>query len=481
MGLFDFFNNKKGVKKRAFRRVNESDYANFTPDKKPNGLNYKNFKFKMANFARRLLKPKSEEEGNYAVTRISPYRLERKVMQNPMLLAGMTMYQTCCQELIDVTKVHISDTKMDTRFKVEIFPENKSHFQEVYLRMNPLHHGIYGNALTEFVRASKSKRIVDFLNMDIRQYEFMQKDSLTDTINGRPRGFWNTSNRDEVYILGKDAMWSSLYQIHNTEMGWGWAEMLDVNTDQLITTQEARTQRAFRQGFDVPLVKYGNDRIPSNNKRKGEAQSLVELLADPTCVGAHYPEYLDVKYMDEMKGSQNAVKSIENDEMVIRNIESAVLGLPLPIYLMSLKDQPARGVADLEEFFEIRLKSFVRSLRMEYSIKTWADNVNGPPNVSEEDTEESEYNVTIDYDEILSATKKERMMQIFRLGKVDILFGDDKEKNEKIRQKLLQLIGLQSHDEYIEAINKHLDDKPEESEPVTEEPEQVGEEPEGGN
>jgi hypothetical protein len=243
----------------------------------------------------------------------------------------------------------------------------------------------------------------------------------------------------------------------------------------LITTQEARTQRAFRQGFDVPILTYGNDRVPSNNKRKAEAQGIVELLADPTCVGAHVPEYIKVDFMDKMKG-QTAVKSIENDEMIIRNAEAAVLGLPLPLYLMSLKDQPARGIADLEEFFEIRLKSFVRSLKMEYAIQTWVNNINGPPAAATEDDTISDINVTIDYDEILSATKKERMMQVFRLGKADILFGDNKEQNDKIRQKLLQLIGLQSHDEYVEAIGKHLDDVPEE--PISEPEQPVQGEPE---
>jgi len=426
--------------------VSESDYKHHRDDGKGFGITSKSITF--LDYIKERLRVKSWESKDNALPRKSFYELESQVFSNPLLLSGIHMYQTACQELIDPTKIHIDDKKLSEQFFKEIYPENRSHFQQVFLRMAPFHQGIFGNTLIELVKGGKSKNIKDFLVMDIRQYELIRdpnsqrgyRDVMTK--NGRPVGITDEKTREEKYLFGKDCLWSPFIQIHNTEWAWGWGELLYNNTKQILAIQDARTQRAFRQGYPVPIVQYGNERIPSTNKRKGEAKKVAEQIVNPNSVAAVYPEYMKIEFMDNMLPT-NTGKSIYEDEMAGRRIEAAMIGLPLPIYLMTMEDQPSRGLDVLSEFYEIRLKSFVRSLGMEAAISAWT----GRPEVE----------VWINYDEILTASAKEKIMQIFRMAKAEVLYGKDEEENEKIRRKLLEMIGLETHDELVDKAEKLME------------------------
>lgn len=399
--------------------------------------------YKFENFMEERRKVQTIERGDYTISRRHFYNLEKQVFRDGILLAGIGIYQRSCREMVDISAISISDEKLDKEFKEEVWPNTKSHFQHTFLSMNPFHQGVFGSSLVEYVKGVKSKKIIDFLTADIRQYDFVQEAGKPKVEQGMPWGFWDTSDMKLKYKRDKHMLHSGMIKLHNMEWPVGWVELMYVPSRQKVATQDARTQKNVRKGYPVPIISYGKETVaePSPTMR-GEAKKIAKGLVKSTTVAATMPYYMQLKFLDEYL-SADTDKSMIEDEMHITRLQAAQMGIPVPVYLMTMQDQPSVGVRELSEFFEVNLKSFVRDLDIEKAIYRWA-----------KDRTEKDIEVDINYDEILIHTSKERMMQIFRAGKIDILFSQNAKHNEAIRNELLRRLGLPSSLEFIDAVDE---------------------------
>ena len=399
--------------------------------------------YKFENFMEERKKVQTIERGDFAISRRHFYNLEKQVFADGLLMAGIGIYQRSCREMVNLSAISISDEKLDKEFKEEVWPQNKSHFQHTFLSMNPFHQGIFGSTLTEYVKGAKSKKIIDFLTADIRQFDFVQEAGKPKVNQGMPWGFWDTMDMRTKYKRDKHMLHSGMIKLHNMEWPIGWIELLYITSRQKVATQDARTQKNVRKGYPVPIVSYGKELSaePSPTMR-AEAKKIAKGLVKSTTVAATMPYYMQLKFLDEYL-SADTDKSMIEDEMHITSLQAAMMGIPVPVFLMTMQDQPSVGVRELSEFFEVNLKCFVRDLDMEKAIYRWAM-----------DRTEKDIDVNIDYDEILIHTSKERMMQIFRAGKIDILFSQNERHNEAIRNELLRRLGLPSSLEFTDAAEE---------------------------
>jgi hypothetical protein len=465
MGLFGMFNKKHRKFKRRTRQVREGSwedegdfgitkselYEQLSKEKsaRESGL-LNGVRWRIENYAKTMfdkLNPLSKERQDYAITRLTFNQMEQQVIDDPIILgAGIGLYNRCCQELISEKTIHIGNDKLEKKFLTKVFPAGKTHFRESMLDKNSLHHGIFGNALTEFVRGGKTKEVKDFITMDIRQFDFIEEGGRVKTIRGLPIGFYDERERNVHYFANPESkqlkdvnvLHSHINQIHYTEWGWGFAELMKTKTDQKVDLEDARSQKNTRKGYPVPIVRYGDDKHPPSPRRKTVAKKVARVLANPKSTCAWHPSYVTVGWLDDKSG-ENSDKNMSIDETQILKVQSAIMGIPVAVFLMTMEGQPGKGISELAEFFEINLKNYVRELKLETAIRIWANDL--------------DLDVKIDYDEILSASRKERIMQIFRAGKIDLLLDPENPKqNKAIRAKLLEMLGLPTIEEGGEEV-----------------------------
>jgi len=431
------------------RKITSRTVAEYEPDSTDYNVTAKSFSGKVRsfmNFIRDTVQPRSEETGSYVLNRRDPWQLERQVMKDPLLFSNISLYQISVREMIGIDRFHFDKPKTEERFKKEIWPAERTNFQRTFLQMDPMHLGIYGNHITEVLypdaKSINNMMADDFITMDLREYEFIEEKGFVKQKRGVPFGFASKRNRNAVesqFEEGVTCIWGRMNQLHNLEMGWGWVELLFRHVDQLDAVTDARTQKNFRQGYPSPIVTYGNERNPSSNRKKKEAKKIAKQFVDPDSVAVIMPDYMKVDFLDN-KLPSNINSQMLEDEMSMRKIEAAVLGIPVAVYLMTMEKQGSSGIDSLAEFFELRLKSFSKDLRMEKAIE-----LSSGPNPG---------NFWIDYDNILTALKKEKIMQIFRLAKGEILYGNNEKQNEAIRQSILRMVGIQTEDEFFDKVEQ---------------------------
>ena len=400
--------------------------------------------YRFENFMEERKKVQTIERGDFAIARRHFYNLEKQAFADGILLAGIGIYQRSCREMVNLAAISISDSKLEKEFKEEVWPKNKSHFQHTFFSMNPYHQGIFGSTLTEYVKGAKSRKIIDFITADIRQFDYVQEAGKPKVNQGMPWGYWDTMDMRLKYKRDKHMLHSGMIKLHNLEWPIGWIELLYTPSRQKVATQDARTQKNVRKGYPVPIISYGKDIVaePSPTMR-AEAKKIAKGLVKSTTVAATMPYYMQLKFLDEFLSSDTD-KSMIDDEMHITRLQAALMGIPVPVFLMTMQDQPSVGVRELSEFFEVNLKSFVRDLDIEKAIYRWV-----------KDRTEKDVDVDINYDEILIHTSKEKIMQIFRAGKIDVLFSPENPRhNEAIRNEILRRLGLPGSSEFIDVVEE---------------------------
>jgi len=433
--------NRTGRSRKLRKTVRE-----YHPDSQSYNVTAKSFRDgrikSFLNFISDKVKPKSEELQDYTLNRKDFWRLERQAVKDPLLFSNVALYQACVCELMQLDRFHFEKQKTFEKFKRNLWPPEKTNFQNAFFSMAPMHLGIYGNCLTEVLyekQDRKKAKAVDFITMDIREYQMVgATTSMIKTVRGMPWGFESRRDRETTFEQDKDVIWSRINQLHNLEWGWGWVELLFRIIDQIDAVQDARTQKNFRQGYPIPIVTYGNDRNPSSNSKKKEAKKIAKQFVDPDSVAYMKPDYMSVDFVDN-KLPSNVSQQMAMDELHMRKIQAATLGIPVAVYLMSMEGQPSAGLEGLTEFFELRLKKFAKDLRIEKAVDLWMGG-------------NSKEHFYIDYEHILAATKKEKIMQIFRVAKSDVLMGNNEEENKNIRQAILKMVGIDSEVDFIDKV-----------------------------
>jgi hypothetical protein len=384
---------------------------------------------------------KVSERRSPSLSRKDFSELENIAVQDPILMTGCSIYQKYLAELIDPKFFKFDKRKAREEFKSLWKGTN---FQEAFLQKAPFHLGLFGNALVELAKAKgKPKVIADFITSDIRHYDFLKTDSDAKEYSsygsevavegGYPVGWYDTRSRYEgkpqKFKRDDTMMHLAINQVHYTEWGWGFIELLYTDAEMKRNIKEARTQKAYRQGYPVPLVQYGDERNAPHPRMRQESKAIMESLADEQTVGVNYPSYITIDFMDNRLPTTVGEKMVEEEEYIDR-IYASVFGIPIAILYMTLEGQPAHGMDDLTEFFEYNLKHMTRQLRLEDAVRLWME------------SRGIKTEVELKISDLLVASKKEKIMRIFRLAKHNLINRDDK----GILQQLRNLVGLDSEE-----------------------------------
>ena len=447
--LRDIFSIKRKSRKVRRNKVSQISYKsykthpyNITPDTK-------NVKFAapLWNLLKKL-RTITEDRQYDSVGRITFSDLMKTILKDPIVIAGLHRYQTGIHEMISYERINIqNDDKFAKRFKDEIWPTNKSHFQHCFLEKSPYHFGIYGNVLIEMIKGKKKEDVVyDTQVMNIRQYDFYEENGKIKTMGGYPVGFVDENGWPEgmekkeesdqpYYISDIDVMHLPFIQFHNTEWAYGFTELMYNMINRREDIADAQSVQDKRQGYPVPIITYGSSEYRPSFGMKKEAMTIAAELVDPETIAAMLPSYMSLRYMDDMTGNK-ASENLNDNIMTIIKQQAGILGIPIAALMMSMEGQPATGFSQISEFFEYNIKDMAKKLRIEKALQLWSGN--------------PDLDVVIEYDEILAATAKEQIMNIHRLGKADMIPKND----PAFQKKLLEKLGFRD----IEVFGQHVEE-----------------------
>jgi len=350
-------------------------------------------------------------------------KLEHLFITEPVIFGGITLYQKaiCKTFNADLMIVTGEGEKGKERLN-EIL--NLPSFKECFLEKAPLHLGIYGNSFIELVWNENQTKFIKFVPADPKWIDFRRgNDNAVLFEQGEIIGYEqiNIIDREKPIFTPKTMLHLHINQLQRGEMGIGFIEPCYNDCVLKENVENAKSHNAYRQGYPVPLVKYGTpERKGVGTELKAVAEKLAQDLAKPKTDYAAFPFYLDVDF------AQSKMKSAEAEltSMLIyeTKLQAAALGLPVEVLLQS-RD---KGIDELLPFFEASLSGMQNALKIDDTINL----------ILKE--EGFDIRIELEWKEFSLHSAREKIMQISRLGKhrlIDI-------SQEGTRDRILKIAGL---------------------------------------
>jgi hypothetical protein len=372
----------------------------------------------------------ARELSSQSIFRVSPFKLEEMFYSDPIAQSGAGYYRDILYEILKPSMLRCS-----SECRKALWDDLISTFNwQRSLGMEITHSFIYGNALV--VPTPSFSDCQTFYVADWRMFDYIKDGGKVRTLNGIvPYGFkfsqYDLSIDKELqqkeYVYDKDVYHIALNQIHYTEPGWGYVELMYDQIQQRINLADGRNNRTRREGVGVPIAFYGTDRYPPSPKLKNQALQIRDDVDDPYTVAMTCPSTIRLSSLDDELGYAKANDSIMTEDY-LNSLSAGVMAIPLAALVMtSDKKDAARMLDTLLPFMEWRIKSLGRQLRLEDQFTLWA-NRHG-----------FNESVRIHWGDVLPQSIKEASMRLFRILKTEQV---PLPEHPVVKEYISQVIGM---------------------------------------
>lgn len=363
----------------------------------------------------------SKEEPS--VSRIAFDNLELCYITEPIMFAGINLYQRCLEETFDPKLIELPEGVDSKELKRIIYGTS---FREVFLQKIPLHLGIYGNAFIETIFNENSTRLVELNPIDAKTMDFQRNPDNTVIFNdlGFPKGYVQDIVGRKIDLTPEECWHFTLHQINRGEMGFGFIEPLYKDITLKENIENAKAESAYRRAYPLPLITYGSEQVPPTEKLRARSKAIGQEIVDEKTSFISMPYFYKINFPELPKIDRD----LESDLMYSTKLQAGVLGIPLALLTQCGADEGKGSLEVLIESFEMSLKSMQRALKLDIILTNW---------LRKNEVIKDDDFVEVSWSELSVKSAKEQIMRLFRLSKTDLL-----PKDEKTQAWVKRLVGM---------------------------------------
>ena len=367
-------------------------------------------------FGSAVKRKSADTEIQTSLSRMPFSKFELAFITEPVMFSGITTWK----DLIYETRPLIYSDDVKVQRKID-WLQKKTQFSDTMYGFAPLHLLIYGNACIELLR--KDEKILDLIADDPKQFGFQldERQRVKFDEYGKPFGYVLKTSIGDISFSTDEMIHLAINQVNRGELGIGLIEPVFKDIELKENIENAKTESAYKQGFPMPAVQFGDEANPPDSEMEATALKIAEDMGDSNTVGIAYPHYYKPKFI-EFPVSE----SLEDTLTYQTKLQSSVLGIPLGVLLQT--GESGKGLEHLIDFMECRLKAFQRALRIDEIVSRVLESDGFEPNF------------VVSWKPLTEKASKEALMRFYRMARVGMINSSDPDAKRIMKE----MLGLKS-------------------------------------